>query len=127
MSDTYDFGACVLQVREIDRLRARVAVLEAALREACDGFEYCSQYKGEYLAEKHGDAEDIARLRLAIAAQPAATGEKSHTVCIGWTTIRRLATEGMVYFDDVGVGLVAADDLFHADIPAQPAATGEGA
>ena len=35
MSDTYDFGACVLQVREIDRLRARIAVLEAALRDVC--------------------------------------------------------------------------------------------
>ena len=35
VSDTYDFGACVLQVREIDRLRARIAVLEAALRDVC--------------------------------------------------------------------------------------------
>jgi hypothetical protein len=40
-----------------------------------------------------------------------------HTVCIGWPTIRRLAAEGMVWFEEQGVGLVAADDLFRAEIP----------
>ena len=54
---------------------------------------------------------------------------KSHTVCIGWTTIQRVAKEGAVWFEDAGVGLVAADDLFHADVwqAAPPAAPKEEA
>lgn len=34
-----------------------------ALDEAIDGWEYAASYKGAFLAKKHGDAEDIARLR----------------------------------------------------------------
>jgi hypothetical protein len=40
----------------------RVQELEEALTEAIDEFEYASQYKGAYLAEKHGDAAIIERL-----------------------------------------------------------------
>lgn len=43
--------------------RADVEALRAALTEALDGWEYCTQYKLDYLVEKHGDKEDIAKLR----------------------------------------------------------------
>lgn len=49
--------------RERDELRERLVKLEAGLATACNEWEYASQYKGEFLAEKHGDAEDIAELR----------------------------------------------------------------
>lgn len=48
---------------ENEALRERLAKLEAGLATACNEWEYASQYKGEFLAEKHGDAEDIAELR----------------------------------------------------------------
>lgn len=44
---------------EVDKLRE-------ALEEALDGWEYAAQYKGEHLARKHHDAEDITRLRLIL-------------------------------------------------------------
>ena len=43
--------------------KAYVDALRAALEEALDGWEYAAQYKGEYFVKKHGDTEDIARLR----------------------------------------------------------------
>lgn len=45
----------------------REARLADALQEALTGWEYAAQYKGDYLAEKHGDAEDIAQLRAVLA------------------------------------------------------------
>jgi hypothetical protein len=38
-----------------------------ALEEALNGWEYAAGYKGEFLAKKHGDAEDIARLRQVLS------------------------------------------------------------
>lgn len=43
----------------------RIQLLDA-LEEALEGWEDASQYKGEHLAKKHGDAEDIARLRALL-------------------------------------------------------------
>lgn len=45
------------------RDEAREQQLADALKEALDGWEDAANYKGDYLAKKHGDAEDIARLR----------------------------------------------------------------
>lgn len=71
-------------------------------------------------AAKHG--RHVARMAAQDirALVPAAPAEKSHTVCIGKTTIDRLAREGAIWFDEPGVGLVAADDLFTGQ-PAAPA------
>ncbi len=52
--------------RERDELRARLTKLESGLSSALDGWAYASQYKGEFLADKHGDAEDIAELRALL-------------------------------------------------------------
>lgn len=49
--------------RERNELRERLAKLEAGLATACNEWEYASQYKGDFLAAKHGDAEGIAELR----------------------------------------------------------------
>jgi hypothetical protein len=56
--------------RQADTARAEVERLTKALGEALDGWEYAAPYKGEYLAEKHGDSEDIARLRALITPGP---------------------------------------------------------
>jgi hypothetical protein len=45
---------------------AEIMNLRAALKDALDGWEYAANYKGEYLARKHGDAEDIAELRTLL-------------------------------------------------------------
>lgn len=42
--------------------------LAAIAREALDEWEYAAQYKGEFLAKKHGDAERIAEHRKALGA-----------------------------------------------------------
>jgi hypothetical protein len=63
---------------ERDALRERVGKLEEALGEALDGWEYAAQYKGEFLAAKHGDASDIAEMRKLLKGSdngPASTGE----------------------------------------------------
>lgn len=59
----------------VRRMRDRLAKLEASLSEACDEWEYASQYKGEFLAEKHGDASAIAELRELLKGS--ANGETS--------------------------------------------------
>ena len=41
---------------------ALVVKLEAALKDAIDGYAEAICYKGDYLVEKHGDREEIARL-----------------------------------------------------------------
>ena len=46
--------------------KQRIAELEAALQDAIDGYEEGTQYKGDYLFNKHGDAEEIARLRAVL-------------------------------------------------------------
>jgi hypothetical protein len=38
-----------------------------ALIEATDGWQDCANYKGQYLAEKHGDFEGVAKMRALIA------------------------------------------------------------
>jgi DNA-directed RNA polymerase subunit RPC12/RpoP len=64
--------ACML-LREVRRLRdahaagvVEVERLRAALAEALDGWEYAAKYKSAFLATKHGDAADIARLRALL-------------------------------------------------------------
>lgn len=47
-------------------IRAAPDLLDA-LQEAVDGWEEGSQYKGEFLREKHGDAEGIAKVRALIS------------------------------------------------------------
>ena len=55
--------------REIERegelaaAKQELTALRKALWDAIDGYEECAQYKGDYLSQKHGDAEEIARLR----------------------------------------------------------------
>jgi len=44
------------------------AQLLDSFEEALNGWEYAAQYKGEFLAKKHGDADDIARLRKLLEA-----------------------------------------------------------
>ena len=44
----------------------RIAELEAALREAIEGWEDGANYKGEYLREKHRDSEGIAKARTIL-------------------------------------------------------------
>jgi hypothetical protein len=44
----------------------RIAELEAALKEAIEGWEDGANYKGDYLRAKHGDTEDIARVRAVL-------------------------------------------------------------
>jgi hypothetical protein len=54
---------------KVEGLVARVAQLEQALREALDGWEDAVQYKGGYLSTKHGDADEMARLRAVLDAR----------------------------------------------------------
>lgn len=46
--------------------------LRAALDEALEGWAEGAEYKGDYLAKKHGDRERIAELRKLLAKEPAA-------------------------------------------------------
>ena len=41
-----------------------------------------------------------------------------HIMCIGWPTIRRLAADGTVWFDELQCGAVADSELYGADIDA---------
>lgn len=80
-------GACVAMGRDVaglvaardairrlqgerDALRERAEALARALEEALEAWEYAAKYKGEYLADKHGDFEDIARLRALLRRAP---------------------------------------------------------
>ena len=47
-------------------LVARVQELEQALLDAIEAWEYAAEYKGEHLQNKHGDADEIARLRAIL-------------------------------------------------------------
>jgi hypothetical protein len=47
-------------------LIAEVETLREALGDALDAFAEASQYKGEYLREKHGDEKELARLRALL-------------------------------------------------------------
>jgi hypothetical protein len=46
---------------------------------------------------------------------------QSPVMCIGWPTIKRLAAGESVWFESLGCGAVAADDLHGADIDAAAA------
>ena len=50
----------------IATLEARIALLEGALTDALDNYEYYAQYAGEYLSKKHRVAEDIAEKRALL-------------------------------------------------------------
>jgi len=81
---TYDFGACVLQVREIDRLRAEIANLHSELASARTVERKGLHEQIERLLDAVGnitdplhilDADDMRRiardaLRAALSAQP---------------------------------------------------------
>jgi hypothetical protein len=56
----------VLTVGDVRKMRERIAELEAALSEAIDCWEDSANYKGDYLKEKHGDAEGIALARAIL-------------------------------------------------------------
>lgn len=49
-----------------DVLQVERDALREALKEALDGWAYAASYKGDYFREKHGDDEDIARLRALL-------------------------------------------------------------
>lgn len=49
--------------------KLRIEILEEALKEAIIEYEYAYQYKGDFLAEKHGDAERVAELRKVLEAK----------------------------------------------------------
>ena len=51
------------------RLNTRIALLEGALTDALDNYEYYAQYAGEYLSKKHRVAEDIAEKRALLQEQ----------------------------------------------------------
>ena len=50
-------------------LKAELNALREALKEALNEWEYASQYKGDYLARKHGDSERITDLRALHALE----------------------------------------------------------
>lgn len=64
-----------------DAALARAAALEAALAEACDEYAYAAEYKGEYLRDKHGDRETVARLRQALRDPAGALAERDEDRC----------------------------------------------
>ena len=57
-----------LQLREIERLRERVTVLEDALREAADDIEEWGSYASDYFIKKWDLAGDVAKARAALEA-----------------------------------------------------------
>jgi chromosome segregation ATPase len=57
------------QSEEAKELRERIALLEGALTDALDNYEYYAQYAGEYLSKKHRVAEDIAEKRALLQEQ----------------------------------------------------------
>ena len=64
MLDKFVSTEARLQASEAARLK-----LVEGLRDALEGWEYAAEYKGEYLLEKHGDAEDIERLRALLHSE----------------------------------------------------------
>lgn len=71
-ADVAKCTSCSADKPELFALRDRLAKLESALKTALDEWEHASQYKGEFLAAKHGDAEDIAELRKLLEAKDGA-------------------------------------------------------
>tara|TARA_R110002096_G_scaffold66682_2_gene162186 strand:- start:17882 stop:18217 length:336 start_codon:yes stop_codon:yes gene_type:complete len=49
--------------KTIGELRGKLSAITAALEEALDEWEYSSQYKGDYLQEKHHDLDAIREMR----------------------------------------------------------------
>ena len=54
---------------DVAALVERTGKLEKALAYALNEWEYASQYKGDYLAKKHGDVEEIAARRALLAGR----------------------------------------------------------
>lgn len=48
---------------ELEQLKKQCRELKSALKEALEGWEYAAKYKGDFLSKKHGDFEDISKLR----------------------------------------------------------------
>lgn len=75
--DEIDCDVCRPQAASVAALRdlaagmaeknERIAELEAALSDAIEGWQEGAAYKGDYLREKHGDAEGIAKARAILA------------------------------------------------------------
>ena len=65
-----DIRECIARaiLAEREQRNATITTLLAALDEALEGWHDGAQYKGDYLRDKHGDLEDIARIR-AIASE----------------------------------------------------------
>jgi uncharacterized coiled-coil DUF342 family protein len=61
-------------ILRIQSANDRVRKLTEALQEMCDLAKQNSQYKGEYLAKKHGDAEEIAKARAALTKATSTEG-----------------------------------------------------
>jgi len=61
------YADAIRRAQEVNRDKARIAELEAALREACDGWEtaFFSNYgwSVESMRRRHGEHEDVERLR----------------------------------------------------------------
>ena len=58
-------GAGYLEDPIAQTIRREKRLLDA-LEEALEGWDYAAQYKDEFLRKKHGDNEDIARLRVLL-------------------------------------------------------------
>ena len=52
--------------------RERAERLTSMLNDALNEWADAAQYQGEYLLKKHGDMEEIARMRAALAEEPQA-------------------------------------------------------
>jgi ArsR family metal-binding transcriptional regulator len=60
----YDDGRLSMRsISSISEAADHIERLEEALKEALDEWEANLHYKGQYLSEKHGDAEEIAKSR----------------------------------------------------------------
>lgn len=65
-----EFGWKQFQATPINLEAAeRIEALETALREAIEGWEDGANYKGDYLREKHRDAEGIAAARAVLLSE----------------------------------------------------------
>jgi Arc/MetJ-type ribon-helix-helix transcriptional regulator len=79
MSDPVRFARRYLEQRKA-QLEAENARLREALTEALEEWGYCAQYKGDYLAKKHGDGERIAEWRAVLNIAPCAALSGPRTV-----------------------------------------------
>jgi hypothetical protein len=82
----------------VEALLARVEELEKAGTEALDGWEECCEYKMDCLVKKHGDREDIARLRGIVKGDVHYDGTHSHWMTQFRSSLRAIQVAG---YDDM--------------------------